>query len=123
MWPYAGAELVRPAVGVQGQLELLVLPGHAVEVVRRLVVAVADDRRLLAELEAERLVELAAPVGVVMRSIVCRYGSWARSYARPRRASADPGVDQEVDATVRPALTSAFAGAIDMPSRRGIVTR
>ena len=51
------AELVGAAVVVERQLELLLLAGHAEEVVRRLELAVADDRQLAPELEPERLVE------------------------------------------------------------------
>src|SRR6185312_4549788 len=60
----AGAHLVRAAVVVERQLEHVGLAGQAVEVVGRLELAVADDRRLLALLEAKRLVELAALLGV-----------------------------------------------------------
>ena len=56
----AGPEVVRSAVVVQRQLELLVLAGEAEEVVRRLPLAVPDDVHVAAELEAERLVERAA---------------------------------------------------------------
>src|SRR5262249_31013073 len=58
--PVAGAEVVRAAIVVVGELELLVLAGDAEEVVRRLLLAVPDDVHIAAELEAERLVEGAA---------------------------------------------------------------
>ena len=60
MCPYARAELVGAAVLVVRQLELFLLVGEAVEVERRLLLAVADDRRLAPELVPERLVERAA---------------------------------------------------------------
>src|SRR5204863_10048854 len=52
-----GAEVVRTAIVVEGELELLLLAGDAEEVVRRLELAVAHDRKLTAELESERLVK------------------------------------------------------------------
>jgi len=57
----ARAELVRPPVAVERQLELLIMPGNAEEIVRRLPLAVADDVHLATELEPERLVERPAP--------------------------------------------------------------
>src|SRR5579864_469293 len=53
----AGADVVRPPVVVERQLELRVFARSAEEVVRRLLLAVSDDVELAAELEAERLVE------------------------------------------------------------------
>src|SRR5579871_1970356 len=50
-----GPHLVGPAVGVMGQLELLVLAGEGEEVVRGLELAVADDGQLATGLHAERL--------------------------------------------------------------------
>src|SRR5204863_8260166 len=55
--PVARAEVVRTAVVVERQLELLVLAGNAEEVVRGLRLAVADDVHVATELEPERLVE------------------------------------------------------------------
>src|SRR5581483_11488775 len=62
--PVAGADVVCAAVVVEGQLELLVLAGEAEEVVRRLELAVADDRELAAELHPQRLVEGTTPLDV-----------------------------------------------------------
>src|SRR5204863_9579636 len=45
-----GAELIRAPVVVVGELELLLLPGEAEEVVRRLGLAVADDVHVAAKL-------------------------------------------------------------------------
>src|SRR5262249_43231308 len=59
-----GAELVGAPVVVEGELELFLLAGHAEEVVRRLELAVPDDRELATELHAERLVEGTAPVRI-----------------------------------------------------------
>ena len=59
--PVCGAELVGVDAEVVGQLELrLLLPGHAEEVVHRLVA----DRQLTPLLEAERLVEGDRPLRV-----------------------------------------------------------
>src|SRR5579864_8240605 len=44
--PVGAAQLVRAAVVIERQLELLLLAGVAEEVVRRLELAVADDREL-----------------------------------------------------------------------------
>ena len=60
----AAAEVVRAAVVVVRELELRVLARDAEEVVRRLPLAVADDVHVAAELEAERLVEGAAPLRI-----------------------------------------------------------
>src|SRR5947208_1245297 len=59
-----GSEVVRPAVVVEGELELLLLAGKAEEVVRRLLLAASDDVEVAAELEAERLVERPAALRV-----------------------------------------------------------
>src|SRR5262249_22058241 len=53
----AGAEVVGAAVVVEGQLEHRAVVADAVEVVRRLELAVADDVHVALEVEAERLVE------------------------------------------------------------------
>src|SRR5262245_39552310 len=58
------AEVVGAAVVVERELELLLLVGDTVEVVRRLELAVADDLHLAPELEPERLVERAAATGI-----------------------------------------------------------
>src|SRR5665647_1731249 len=58
--PVAGPDLVRAAVVVVRELQLLFLAGDAEEVVRRLRLAAADDVHVTAELEPERLVERAA---------------------------------------------------------------
>jgi hypothetical protein len=89
----AGTEVVRPAVVVEGQLELLVLAGHAEEVVRRLLLAVAHDVHVAAKLEPERLVEgpallrIGDPVHRVEvarhAGIVVRQGLRAQARARP----------------------------------------
>src|SRR5205814_8731812 len=55
--PVCVAEVVRAPVVVEGELELLVLAGHAEEVVRRLLLAVPDDVHVATELHPERLVE------------------------------------------------------------------
>jgi hypothetical protein len=68
----AGPEVVSPAVVVEGQLELLLLAGHSEEVVRRLPFAVSHDVHVAAKLEPELLVEDAALLGSVIRSIVWR---------------------------------------------------
>ena len=57
----ARADVVRPPVVVEGQLELRVLARGAEEVVRRLLLAVADDVELAPELEAEGFVKGPAP--------------------------------------------------------------
>src|SRR5215211_1356888 len=62
--PVAGADVVRPLVVVQRQLELFVLPRDPEEVVRRLELAIPHDRQLAAGFEAERLVERPALGGV-----------------------------------------------------------
>ena len=67
-----GAEVVRAAVVVERQLELRILAGDAEEVVRRLLLAAADDVELATELEPERLIESPTLPGSVMRYIVCR---------------------------------------------------
>src|SRR5262249_30534782 len=59
-----GAELVRPPVVVQRQLELLLLAGGAEEVVRGLELALPDDRQLPPVFETERLGEPAARLEV-----------------------------------------------------------
>src|SRR5439155_25779713 len=58
------ADVVRAAVVVERELELLSLAGGAEEVVRRFLFAVADDVHVAAELQAERLVERAALLGI-----------------------------------------------------------
>src|SRR4051794_25540853 len=58
--PVAGAEVVRTTVVVQRQLELLVLAREPEEVVRRLLLAAADDVHVATKLHPERLVEGAA---------------------------------------------------------------
>src|SRR5258706_4246137 len=58
--PVPRAHLVRPPVVIEGELELLLLVGHPEEVVRRLLLAAADDVHVATELEPERLVEGAA---------------------------------------------------------------
>src|SRR6059058_5496386 len=60
----AGAEVIRTAVVVVGQLQDRVVAAHREEVVRRLLLSVPDDVQLAVEREAERLVEGAAPAGV-----------------------------------------------------------
>ena len=62
--PIGRAHLVRAAVVVEGELELLVLTGDAEEVVGCLQLAVPDDRQLAAKLQPQRLVERAALLGV-----------------------------------------------------------
>src|SRR4051812_26530863 len=62
--PVRRPHLVRAAVVVERQLELLVLSGVAEEVVRRLELPVADDRRLAPELEPEGLVERPAALRI-----------------------------------------------------------
>src|SRR3954447_23106039 len=58
--PVAAAEVVGAAVVVEGQLEHGLLVGDGEEVVRRLLLAAADDVHLAIEREPERLVERAA---------------------------------------------------------------
>src|SRR5205823_2648418 len=60
----AGAEVVRAAVVVEGQLQDRSVIAEREEVVRRLELAVADDVHVALEAEAERLVERAALLGV-----------------------------------------------------------
>ena len=62
--PIGGAELVAAAVVVERQLQLLLLAGDTEEVVGRLLLALADDVHLAAELEPERLVKRPAPLGI-----------------------------------------------------------
>src|SRR5947209_690215 len=62
--PVGTAHLVAAAVVVQRELELFLLAGEAEEVVRRLELAVTDDRELASRLHAERLVERAALLGI-----------------------------------------------------------
>src|SRR6266487_2275332 len=62
--PVARAELVRAAVVVEGQLEHRLLVADAVEVVRRLELAVTHDVEVARERETERLVERPALVRV-----------------------------------------------------------
>src|SRR5262249_32850992 len=88
----AGAEVVRAAVVVQGQLELLLLAGHAEEVVRRLALAAADDVHVAAELEPQRLVERPAALGIgdaVHGVQVFGHAAslWQRSWLGPRSAA------------------------------------
>src|SRR5581483_5755647 len=87
----AGAEVVRPTVMVERQLELGVVAGRREEVVRSLQLAVPDDRRLAPELEAERLVEGAAAVEVGdphHRVQVAGHAGSVRERARQRQRSA-----------------------------------
>jgi hypothetical protein len=60
----SAAKLVAAPIVVEGQLELLLLAGNAKEVVGCLQLAVANDRKLAAEFEAERLVGAPAAFGV-----------------------------------------------------------
>ena len=76
---------------VEGQLQLDLLAGEPEEVVRRLERAVADDRQLAPELEAERLVERPAALGSVMRTIVCRKVATRRILALGSRIGLAPG--------------------------------
>ena len=93
--PVAGAEVVRAAVVVEGQLEHVACRRDAEEVVRRLELAVADDVHVALEPEAERLVERAARVRIRDPTIVCRkramgHRMWGRG--RPtRRCQTRPG--------------------------------
>jgi hypothetical protein len=49
---------------VEGELEFLLLARHPEEIVRRLELAVADDREFAPELEAEGVIERPAPLGI-----------------------------------------------------------
>ena len=64
--------LVGAAVVVERELELLVLAGQPVEVVRRLELSVADDRQVAPMVEPERLVEGLAAGRIVILYIVWR---------------------------------------------------
>src|SRR3954452_10841210 len=84
----AATEVVRAPGAVEGQLELFLLAGHREEVVRRLLLPVADDVHVTAELEDERLVEGAASfrVGDAVHGVeIARHGEIVRQ-AGTRRA-------------------------------------
>src|SRR5262249_27785680 len=85
----ARPEVVRASVVVERQLELFLLPGHREEVVRRLSLPVTDDVHVTAELEAERLVEGAAPIGIgdaVHGVEIARHGEIVRRAGARRRS-------------------------------------
>src|SRR4051812_37033810 len=81
----ARADVVRAAVMVERELELLVLAGHAEEVVRRFALAVPDDVHVAAELQAERLVEGAA----LLRIGDPNHGVQVFGHARDPRSTAE----------------------------------